>query len=435
MSPIVLVARSEFVRRIRSKWFILTTLLAPVLAVAVGVLPVVAIVMADGDDQPRVIAVVDESGALVEPLRAAAPPLLRVIDAGAALDTLRAQVLAGRLDGLLVLPAGVLDGSARASFSSRGGGGLSQQSELRGLVRETVRAERARAAGASPDVLAALDAPTRLDFVTVSEEGDAAGGAEIGFLVANVLGLLVYVAVLLYGAMVMRGVIEEKANRIVEVIVSSVRPFDLLMGKVLGIGAVGLLQLVAWGGLLLAMSAAIGPLVALVAGPEAVAAASQPNLPGGPAEMPFDPAAFGQVLTPGLVAAFVLFFLGGYLLFASFFAAVGSMVDQESDAQSLQVPILVPIIVPLLFLPYVVDQPESALSVGLSLFPLSSPVLMVVRMTVTAVPLWQVALSLLLLAGAFVGAVWLAARIYRVGILMTGKKATFGDLWRWLRTA
>ncbi|MEL6614183.1 MAG: ABC transporter permease, partial [Bacteroidota bacterium] len=357
-------------------------------------------------------------------------------------DTLRAQVLRGELDAALILPEGLLDGEARARYLSASGGGLTLQSELRGAVRSAVRAERARLAGADEAVLEVLDAPTSVDFVTVRDEGDAAGGAEIGFLVANVLGLLVYVAVLLYGAMVMRGVIEEKTNRIVEVVVSSVRPFDLLMGKVLGIGAVGLLQLIAWGVLLGTLAVAAGPIVALIAGPEALApeasgaAAAAGGAAAGPAaEMPFDPTAVATVLSPGLLVAFVLFFLGGYLLFASLFAAVGSMVDTEADAQSLQVPVIIPIIVPLLFLPYVVDQPDATISVALSLFPLSSPILMVVRMAVTSVPFWQVIAALALLAASFVGAVWLAARIYRVGILMTGKKATFRDLRHWIRQA
>ena len=435
MSPIALVARSEFLRRVRSKWFAATTVLAPVLMIAVVVVPVVAITLADGPDEAREVAVLDPSGRLAAPLANEAPEGVVFTLADVPVDSLRQRVIRGDLAAALLLPEGLLDGAAPARYLSRSGGGLTLQAELRGAVRSAVRAERARLAGADEAVLEVLDAPTRLDFVTVSDEGDAAGGAEIGFLVANILGLLVYVAVLLYGAMVMRGVIEEKTNRIVEVVVSSVRPFDLLMGKVLGIGAVGLVQLIAWGVLMGAISAAAGPILALFLGPEMIASGASPaapgmaGAPGAPApDMPFDPAAIAAVLSPGLLVAFVLFFLGGYLLFASLFAAVGSMVDTEADAQSLQVPVIIPIIVPLLFLPYVVDQPEAPLAVALSLFPLSSPILMVVRMAVTTVPLWQVVASLALLAVSFVGAVWVAARIYRVGILMTGKKASFHDL-------
>ncbi|MEM1054766.1 MAG: ABC transporter permease [Bacteroidota bacterium] len=442
MSPIALVARSEFLRRVRSKWFIATTLLAPVLTIAVVVVPVIAITSSGGDEVSREVAVLDETGRLALALAAEAPEGVQFVRADAPADSLRQRLLRDEIDAALILPEGLLTGDGRARYLSASGGGLTLQSEMRGAVRSVVRAERARLAGAGDEVLDVLDAPTSLDFVTVTDDGDAAGGAEIGFLVANVLGLLVYIAVLLYGAMVMRGVIEEKTNRIVEVVVSSVRPFDLLMGKVLGIGAVGLVQLVSWGVLLLGLNVAAAPILAFLLGPEAITpeAVGPPgaSMAGGdaaPSDAPIDPSALAAVLTPGLIAAFVLFFLGGYLLFASLFAAVGSMVDTEADAQSLQVPVILPIIVPLLFLPFVVDQPDSALSVALSLFPLSSPVLMVVRMSVAAVPLWQVLAALLLLALAFVGAVWLAARIYRVGILMTGKKATFKDLARWVREA
>lgn len=435
MQPIALVARSEFLRRIRSKWFIATTLLAPVLMLAVVIVPVVVLSLSGGGNETREVAVLDASGQLAAPLADEAPEGVAFSLTEDGPDSLRAQVLRGEIDAALILPAGLLDGEARARYLSASGGGMTLQSELRGAVRSAVRAERARIAGADQAVLEVLDAPTSVDFVTVRDEGDAAGGAEIGFLVANVLGLLVYVAVLLYGAMVMRGVIEEKTNRIVEVVISSVRPFDLLMGKVVGIGAVGLLQLIAWGVLLGGLAMAAGPIVALIVGPEALAqeAAGAAGAPG--ADMPFDPAAISTVLSPGLLVAFVFFFLGGYLLFASLFAAVGSMVDTEADAQSLQVPVIIPIIVPLLFLPYVVDQPDAMISVVLSLFPLSSPILMVVRMAVTSVPFWQVLASLALLGASFVGAVWLAARIYRVGILMTGKKASFRDLRHWIRQA
>jgi ABC-2 type transport system permease protein len=210
-----------------------------------------------------------------------------------------------------------------------------------------------------------------------------------------------------------------------------------MMGKVLGIGAVGLTQLVSWSVLMLAFSAVAGPLLALLITPEVMNTPGV-NLPES-GELPFDPeelpALVGRLLTPGLLLAFVGFFLGGYLLFSSLFAAVGSAVEQESDAQTLQLPLMLPIILPIFFLPGVLAAPDSALSLFLSLFPFSSPILMVVRMAATEVPMWQVLLAFVLLIAAFVGMIALAARVYRVGILMYGKRATFRDLWRWVRTA
>ena len=432
MSPIALIASSEYARRVRSPWFIATTLLTPALAVAVLALPFV-MVSFGGDDAPQTVAILDATDVLADSVAAALPASFTAVETQAEPDALRDSVLAGRLGGYLVLAPGVLDGTARARYFSRGSG-LDEMTVLGDAVREAVRAERVRRAGASPAVVALLDARVGMDQVSVSEDGDAADGALVQLLVANVLAFLIYVAVLLYGAMVMRGVIEEKSNRIVEIIASSVRPFELLMGKVLGIGAVGLTQLVGWGVLMAAAAAAVGPLL-LAFAPEAAVPAAGLAAGAGAPDLAVDPAALSAAFAPGLLAAFVAYFCGGYLLFAAVFAAIGSAVDQESDAQTLQVPVMLPIMLPMLFLPAVLSQPDAPLAVFLSLFPVSSPVLMVVRMSVTDVPAWQIAASLALLVAAFVGMIWVAARVYRVGILMTGKKATFADLWRWVRTA
>src|SRR5690606_33752972 len=234
-------------------------------------------------------------------------------------------------------------------YYSRGVGGLAQQAALQAALRDVVRAARIRDAGAPEAVLDLLGARAGLDLVTVSAEGDAADGALASSAVAYVLGLLIYVAVLIYGVMVMRGVIEEKANRIMEVIASSARPFELMMGKVLGIGAVGLTQLAGWSLLMAAATAAAGPVLGVFLAPE-LAGSPGASLPEGTeaADLPFDPAELpallGSLLSPGLLLAFVGFFLGGYLLFSSLFAAVGSAVEQESDAQTLQMPVMLPII-------------------------------------------------------------------------------------------
>ncbi|MEM7786642.1 MAG: ABC transporter permease, partial [Bacteroidota bacterium] len=423
MNKTLLIAKSEYLRRIRSKWFIVATLAVPLLGVASFALPLLAF----SDDSGERIAVVDETGRLGEAVAEALPENTEVVATDAPVDSLRAQILDGRLDGALVLPEALLDsvGEARAAYYARGG--IDPQGGLRRSVREVVRQARAEAAGASPAVVDAFASDVALDRVTVSADGDGGDDALGRFLLANFLALLIYIAILIYGMLVMRGVIEEKANRIVEVVASSVRPFELMMGKVLGIGAVGLSQLLAWMALMAGMTVAAGPLLVMLAPDPATA------MPAGAGVDVPDPAAMlSGVVSPGLVVAFVLFFIGGYLLYSALFAAVGSAVDQESDAQSLQAPVVLPIMLPVFFLAIVADEPDSTLALVLSLFPLSSPILMVVRMAVTDVPVWQVALALVLLGAAFVGVIALAARIYRVGILMYGKKATFGDLWRWL---
>jgi ABC-2 type transport system permease protein len=204
------------------------------------------------------------------------------------------------------------------------------------------------------------------------------------------------------------------------------------MGKVLGIGAVGLTQFALWVVLALAGLVALGTVLAGMVDPTALAGADAATVE----DLPIDPSALTLANVPfDLIVYFLLFFLGGYLLYGSLFAAVGSAVEQESDAQSLQLPIMIPVILPALFLPFIADNPDAPASVALSLVPFFSPILMVVRAAATEVPFWQMGLALVLLALAFIGTIWVASRIYRVGILMYGKKATFKDLARWVRYA
>lgn len=434
MNKTLLIARSEYLRRVRTKGFLLGILLAPLGLVLLFVIPVVLALVTD-DDVERRVAVLDESGRLYETVAAGLPDRFAVVRTGASLDSLRDQVLNEEIDAALVLPASLLEGEGEASLYARSGGGLAQFDNVRGAVRDAVREVRLREIGAPAEVQAVVDTRTPLRSITVTDDGDAADGAFIASAIGYVSGFVIYMFVFIYGAMVMRGVIEEKQNRIVEVIASSVRPFELMMGKVLGIGAVGLTQILAWSALGAAVLAVLGPLVAMFAGAPASPVAGSPSMDAAAAEVPFDVGAITALLSFELFAVMLLCFLGGYLFYAALFAAVGSAVEQESDAQSLTIPVTLPAIIPMLFLFPMLDQPDSTLSVVLSILPPFSTVLLPVRVAVTDVPLWQTVLALGLLAAAFVGAIWLASRVYRVGILMTGKKATFGDLWRWVRTA
>ena len=433
MNKILLIARSEYLRRILTKGFLLGIVLAPLGLLLVFALPIV-ISLVSSDDAERSVAVLDESGRLYDAVAEAAPERFALERATGPLDSLRAAVLDERLDLALVLPATLLDGRGEAAAYTRSGGGLSQFGAVQDAVRDAVREVRLQDVGAPDEVQAVLAERPDVRSVTVTEDGDAADGAFLATGIGYVSGFVIYLLMFIYGQLVMRGVIEEKQNRIVEVIASSVRPFELLMGKVLGIGAVGLTQVAAWVVLGAGVLAVLGPAVALFAGGPTPPPGAE--LAGGEAaELPFDVGAIAALLTPGFLLVLVLCFLGGYLFYAALFAAVGSAVEQESDAQSLMLPLTLPIIIPMLFLFPMLDQPDSTLSVVLSILPPFSTILLPVRVIVTDVPVWQTVLALALLVAAFVGAIWVAARVYRVGILMYGKKATFGDLWRWVRTA
>lgn len=431
MHKIWIVLKSEYLRRVRSKGFIITTLLLPLALVVFLAVIVFLTASAFEDEEAKTIAVVDETGLLMERLVAAPSERYRFEAATLPEDSLRAAVIAGRYSGYLVLPAGLVAGEGAATYYARESGGSIFEDRLDALVEGAVEGQRLLEANVAPEVLERLNQNVPLRTVKLTEEGEEAGNTAIFAVLGFGMGFLIFMMMVIYGSVVMQGVIDEKSSRVVEVIVSSVRPFHLMMGKVLGIGAMGLTQMVAWSALMMGATLLAGPLLVLFLDP------GQMNLP--------DTADTEQILaaanitipaiSPWLFVWFVLFFLLGYLLYASIYAAVGSLVESQQESQSLLFPLLLPVLIAMYTLVPQVESPHSALSVTLSLLPFTSPISMVVRMAVTDVPLWQVALSVLLLAGAFLGAVWLGARIYRVGILMHGKRPSLKEIVRMVRYA
>jgi ABC-2 type transport system permease protein len=283
------------------------------------------------------------------------------------------------------------------------------------------------------------DTRTNLHATTIKWGDD---GAEQNTHVGIAMGIsyasafLVYMFIFMFGSMVMRGVIEEKVNRIVEVIISSVKPFQLMMGKILGVAAVGLLQFALWIVLTLIFAGALrlffslpGEFAGGAAGAD-IAQSPIPNLPdaGGLHLLSY----LSGFNFPWIITCFVLFFLGGYLLYSSLFAAVGSAVEAEADTQQLMMPITIPLILGIFVMLNTFQHPDSALSFWFSIIPFTSPMVMMARIPFD-VPTWQVLLSLSILYASFVGIVWVSGRIYRVGILMYGKKPGFKEMWKWIR--
>lgn len=425
-STLWVIAQREYVQRVTSKGFIIGTLLGPVIMIALLVVPVLVMVAAT-DDSPRSIAVIDQTGVLFNDLELPVEYDLRLTDQPQ--DTLREMITRKELDALLMLPPTLLSGSGSAEYFSRGGGGIVLATRIQEAVNRAVRHQRVLRAGVPEEVLRILGEDVGIRMVKITDKGEEADAAAALAGIGYTMGFVIYICMFIYGAFVMRGVIEEKTNRIAELIASSARPFQLMMGKVLGIGAMGLTQFLTWCILGMAIMAFGGTLAAMFIDP------AEHGLTGSTDQQAVLDAAgitIPQIPFSSFVL-FVLFFIGGYLLYASLFAAVGSAVEQESDAQQFVLPIAAPIIIPMLLIVHVIEAPNSALSFWLSMVPFFSPILMVVRVAATEVPFWQSALSLLLLAGAFVLSIWVCSRIYRVGILMYGKKPTFMELARWLR--
>ena len=433
MSKTWIVAKSEYLRRVRSKGFILTTLLLP-FAIAILLFVIVLLsISALNDDEVRTVAVVDETGVLAPRLEAASDDGLRFARAEAPADSLRTSVIGGDLDGYLAIPAGVIEGEGRVTYYTSEGTSLSLQERLERRVEEAVEAERLARSDVAPDVLAQLNADVPQRTVKLTEEGEEAGNTGFFIGLGFGMGFLIFMMMIIYGSVVMQGVIDEKSSRVVEVIVSSVRPYQLMMGKVLGIGAMGLTQVLAWGVLIFGVSFFAGSIIALFIDPSQLPETLPEN--ASTAQILASQDIMLPTLSPWLFVWFVVYFLLGYLLFASIYAGVGAVVESQQESQSFTIPIMLPIIVAMYTLMPQIESPHSALAVTMSLFPLTSPISMLVRMAVTEVPLWQILLSAALLTATFLGMVWVTSRIYRVGILMYGKKASWKDLVKWVRYA
>jgi ABC-2 type transport system permease protein len=326
-------------------------------------------------------------------------------------ETLLARVQARELDGFLLLPAGVVAGEP-ISYQGRNATNMQDLARIRGAVQQAVQQERLARGGIDAQAVTAALEPVRFEAQKVGRR-TATGSPAAMFALAQVLGMLTYFVVLIYGTAVLRGVMEEKKERIAEVLLSSIRAWDLVVGKVIGIGAAGLLQMSIW--------VAFGVL-ALTTGGSLIASFTDATI-----EMPSVPASVGVVL--------LVFFLGGFFLYASMFAAASAITTTDQEAQQLVFPVMIPLIVGLLSMFAALANPDGRAAVVASLIPLTSPVVMPVRAALTDLALGEVVLSAALLFGSVAVVLWATAKIYRIGMLATGKRPSFRELVRWVRTA
>jgi ABC-2 type transport system permease protein len=291
--------------------------------------------------------------------------------------------------------------------------------------RQVIREERLRRAEVSEEIQEIYDARVNLDTRRLTREGEEEDDDTV-FLsfVGMILGIIIFISIFSYGGYITRGVIEEKTNRIVEVIASSVKPIELLTGKMAGVGALAITQFAIW---ILAFSG-----LATLAGPVAMSMMdTTPQMGGAEAELP----AFLDFPTieTSLIIYFILFFILGYLLYSSLFAAIGSAADSDTDTQQLMLPITIPIMIAYFIMFHTWRSPDSLLSVVSSIIPFFSPILMVTRIAITDVPFWQIGTSVLLMIITFAGTMWLSSKIYKVGILSYGSTASFKDILKWVR--
>jgi ABC-2 type transport system permease protein len=438
VDKILIVAKREYMERVRSRAFVMMTLLVPVFMAGVLLVPMYMAAKSGASPNVRRIRILDATGArvgdrLALALRAdsavadtvAGPFVMTVTPAElpAAEKAAEAEVMKPRgLVGYLVLDDSALAGK-RARYAGRNASTISDMSKLESATRQAVLMARLEREGVNKNTIDEL-AKSRLQLSAerLTEKGRG-GSGEAGLFAGIMVGVLLLMSIIFHGQNVMRGVLEEKTTRVAEVVISSIKPESLLAGKVLGVGGVGLTQIVAWFAIGGYLASFFGPLVLKAAGGGAVAAgASAPSLSLGG-------------MGVGVIAIALAYFVLGFVFYATLFAAAGSMVNSEQEAQQALMPVMLLLMSGWIFLNPVMLNPNSTTAVLLSWLPWASPIIMPIRMGLTAVSPASVAGSLVLALLGSIGAMWLAARIYRVGMLMYGKKPSFAELAKWIRYA
>lgn len=425
MHELRIILGREFRERVRTKSFVLSTLLTPVFFLGILLGPVLVDRMGGG--QERVLALIDESGAAIgDDLASAlsAPQgdgdhlTIRVVPGTAAAveDSLASEVLADRLDGLLIVPPDVLQGGA-VRYRARSVTDTGLQRRIAAAASTAAQGRRLQVAGIDPARLAGVMQPVQVNAARIGGSGAEEQSAEAGIFFSLIVGFALYMLILLYGVQVLQSVQEEKTNRISEILVSSIRASHLMLGKVLGVGMAALLQIAIWIGLALLLARPLGGMLASDGG---------------------DLSMLGSLVSqvePSLVVSVLGFLMLGFLLYASLFAAAGAAAASSEDAQRFTFPLIMPLIIPMMVMASIISAPRDTLAVVLSWIPFTMPLAMPIRIGAGGTTGAEVAASLVVLALSVLLLGALAGKIYRIGILSTGKRPTMRELLRWLRTA
>nr|WP_199075466.1 ABC transporter permease [Pedobacter sp. ASV19] len=438
MNKILLIIQREYLSRVKKKSFIVMTLLTPIIIAGFyGVAIYFSIQGISGTSNK--IAVVSENKTLLEKLPSSKNRNYRYVDQS--LKEMKSSLKSGTYDYVLYLPDFDLNHPDGIQLLGNKQAGLTLSSKISDDIEELIRNQKLKTSGIAQEELDKLKTSVDIDTKKISETGkeeDSSAGAST--IIAYVSGILMFMFIMLYGVQVMRGVIEEKTNRIIEVMISSVKPFQLMMGKIIGIALVGLTQFVLW--IVLTASISTVAMKMLVNDKDLKETTMQASVQA--KNMPSAQVAAAN--TPGIgniqkslanleltkiISVFIFFFIGGYLFYSALYAAIGSAVDSETETQQFMFPVMMPLLFGyILSLSVVTNDPYGPMAFWLSIIPFTSPIAMMVRLPY-GVPDWQLMLSMGLMVIGFVGTVWVASRIYRVGILMYGKKASFKEMIKW----
>jgi ABC-2 type transport system permease protein len=449
MNKISVIIKREYVTRVRKKSFIIMTLLAPVLMAAIVILPTVLMMNQDGEFKK--IAVIEDNSDLFKGVLKNTKDAEFVYLPNTKVEDLKKTFEKSGYYGILWISPELINTPNAIQLISRQQPPIGLLQNIEGSLEKEIERQKLLAYKIEnlDEIMKTVNTNVSIQTIKIDSSGEVKETSTgIAMAVAYILGFLMYMLVFIFGSQVMRGVIEEKTSRVVEVIISSVKPIQLMMGKIVGIALVGLTQFLIWILLTMTIVTVLKSTILqktdmteisqnipqnIMAGDQQVTGTTQ-TAAVSPKLAEFSKMFDNAMNQPWglIIICFIFYFITGYLLYASVFAAIGSAVDNETETQQFMLPVTIPIILALMVAMGTMQNPESSLSFWCSMIPLTSPIVMMARIPF-GVPYWQIAVSMILMLITFAAFVWMAAKVYRTGILMYGKKTSWKEMWKWLR--
>ncbi len=449
MNKISVIIKREYVTRVRKKSFIIMTILAPVLMAALVILPTVFMMNQEGD--LKKIAVIEEKSDLFKEVIKNTNDAEFIYLGNANLSDLKLTFEEAGYYGILYISPEVINTPNAIQLISKQQPPIGLLDYIEGSLEKEIEKQKLLAYKIEnlDEIMKNVETDVSVQTIKIDESGQVKETSTgIAMALAYIFGLLMYMLVFIFGSQVMRGVIEEKTSRVVEVIISSVKPVQLMLGKIVGIALVGLTQFLIWIFLTMGIVGVLKNTILQEKNVTEITQSVPQNLMSGnnqvaeselSAQVSPELAELSKLFDSALnqpwgiiIFSFIFYFITGYLLYASVFAAIGSAVDNETETQQFMLPVTIPIILALMVAIGTMQNPESSLSFWCSMIPLTSPIVMMARIPF-GVPYWQLAISMALMVVTFLGFVWMAAKVYRTGILMYGKKTSWKEIWKWLR--
>lgn len=431
MNKILLIINREYLSRVKKRSFVIMTIIGPILMAAMIILPAYLANWSEATEKR--VAVLDETGWFFEKFKDNDNITFYYVFGN--LDEEKDTAL-GQGDLLLYIPATELNIPVNSELYSVVQPGLNVTSYVKSVMKQQVENKKLLASGIDPDIIKSAKVEINLSTIRVEENGiEKKSNTEVEVGLAALAGIMIYFFIFMFGVQVLKGVMEEKSNRIVEVIISSVKPFQLMLGKIVGVALVGLTQFLLWI-LLTLIIVGLFQSGAIFTGNSAFEMLNQNDQVMQAASSGVDPVAMVNEIIGGInitvmVFSFIFYFLGGYLLYSSLFAAIGGAIDHDTDSQQFMFPVSIPLIFAIALTGVIINQPDGTLALWMSMIPFTSPITMMMRIPF-GVPIWQIWTSMGLLILGFILTTWFAAKVYRTGILMYGQKVTYAVIWKWI---